>query len=152
MLEKLARGSVGAMGGRQWLPTTARSSPEGRSGRLRRSGLGVRTTRGKEVQMGPVWSPSSVVQKREGEEVGASTERGGNDVAASGWLGRSWRSRRTAAGRGNRAGVGKGQRVEAVQAGGRAAAAAQQRRRGAQVEGSPSKIWELVGRKVGKFR
>jgi hypothetical protein len=99
-LEKLARGSVGAMGGRQWLPKTARSSPEGRSGRRRRSGHGVCTTRGKEVQIVPVWSPSSIGQKREREEVGMSTERGGDDVAAGGRLGRSWRSRRRAARRG----------------------------------------------------
>jgi hypothetical protein len=122
---------VEAMGGRQWLPMTARSSPKGRSGRRRRSGIGVRTTRGKEVQTSPVWSPESVGQKREGEEVGASIERGSDDVAAGGRFGRSWRSRRRAARKGNRAGVGKGRRVEAVQAGGGAAATAPQRRRGA---------------------
>jgi hypothetical protein len=52
-------------------------------------------------------------------------------VAASRELGWSWRSRRRAAGEGNRAGVGKGRRAEAVQAGGGAAAAAQWRRGGA---------------------
>jgi hypothetical protein len=31
-LEKLARGLVGAMGGRQWLPTTSRSRRSGRRG------------------------------------------------------------------------------------------------------------------------
>jgi hypothetical protein len=44
-------------------------------------------------------------------------------VAADRELGRSWRSRRRAAGEGNRAGVGKGRRMEPVQAGGGAAAA-----------------------------
>jgi hypothetical protein len=52
-------------------------------------------------------------------------------VAAGRELGRSWRSRRRAAGEGNRTGLGKGRRVEAVQAGGGAAAAAQRRRGGA---------------------
>jgi hypothetical protein len=52
-------------------------------------------------------------------------------VAAGRELGRSWRSRRRAVGEGNRAEVGKGRRVEAVQAGGGAAAAAQRRRQGA---------------------
>jgi hypothetical protein len=52
-------------------------------------------------------------------------------VAAGRELGRLWRARRGVAGEGNRAGVGKGRRVEAVQAGGGAAGAAQRRRRGA---------------------
>jgi hypothetical protein len=52
-------------------------------------------------------------------------------VAAGHELGRSWRAWRRAAGEGNRAGVGKGRRVGAVQAGGGAAVAAQRRRRGA---------------------
>jgi hypothetical protein len=51
------------------------------------------------VQTVLVWSPGSVGQKRGGEEVGASIERGGDDVAAGGRLGRSWRSRRRAAGK-----------------------------------------------------
>jgi hypothetical protein len=51
---KLARVSVGAMGGRWWLSTVASTSPEGRSGRRRRSGLGVHTARGKEVEMDQV--------------------------------------------------------------------------------------------------
>jgi hypothetical protein len=45
-------------------------------------------------------------------------------VAAGRELGRSWRAWRRAAGEGNRAGVVKERRVEAVQAGGGAAAAA----------------------------
>jgi hypothetical protein len=53
-LEKLAMGSVGTMGGRRRLPTAASTSPEGRSGRRRRSGLGVHTARGKEMQMDQV--------------------------------------------------------------------------------------------------
>jgi hypothetical protein len=52
-------------------------------------------------------------------------------VPAGRELGRSWRARRRAAGEGIMAGVGKGRRVEAVQAGGGAAGAAQRRRRGA---------------------
>jgi hypothetical protein len=52
-------------------------------------------------------------------------------VATGRELGRSWRSRRRAAGVRNRAGVEKGRRVEAVQAGGGAAAAAQRQRGGA---------------------
>jgi hypothetical protein len=36
---KLARGSVGTMGGRQWLSTVTRSSPDGRNGRRRQSGV-----------------------------------------------------------------------------------------------------------------
>jgi hypothetical protein len=47
VLGKLARGSVGAMGGRRRLSTVARSSPEGRSGAAVVIGLGVHTARGK---------------------------------------------------------------------------------------------------------
>jgi hypothetical protein len=53
-LGKLARGSVGAMGGRWWLSMAASTSPEVRSGRRRRLGLGVHTARGKEVEMDQV--------------------------------------------------------------------------------------------------
>jgi hypothetical protein len=52
-------------------------------------------------------------------------------VAAGRELGQSWRTWRRAAGEGNRAGVGKGRRVGAVQAGDGAAVAAQWRWRGA---------------------
>jgi hypothetical protein len=53
-LGKLVRRSVGAMGGRWWLSTATSTSPEGRSGRRRRSGLRVHTARGKEVEMDQV--------------------------------------------------------------------------------------------------
>jgi hypothetical protein len=54
--------------------------------------------------MVPVWSPGSVGLKRKGEEVSTSTECGGDEVAAGGRLGRSWRSRRRAAGKARAAG------------------------------------------------
>jgi hypothetical protein len=50
-LGKLSRGLMGAMGGQRRLPTVASSSQEGRSRQRRRSGLGVHTARGKEMQM-----------------------------------------------------------------------------------------------------
>jgi hypothetical protein len=53
-LEKLSRGLMGAMGGRRRLSMVARRSPEGRSGRRRRLGLGVHMARGKEMQMDQV--------------------------------------------------------------------------------------------------
>jgi hypothetical protein len=51
----------------------------------------------------------------------------GDDVAAGGGSGKSWRVRRRAAGEGNRAEVGRGQRVGVIPAGGGAAAAAERR-------------------------
>jgi hypothetical protein len=101
---KLARGSVRAMGTRWWLSTATRGSPERRSGRRRRLELGVCTTRGKEVQMVSLRSPSSVGQKRRGEELGVSTEHGGDDVAAGRRLGTLWHARRRAARRGTEPG------------------------------------------------
>jgi hypothetical protein len=50
---------------------------------------------------------------------------GGDDVAAGGGSGKSWRMQRRAAGEGNRAGVGRGRRVGVIPAGGGAAAAAE---------------------------
>jgi hypothetical protein len=88
------------MGGRWWLSTAASASPEGRSGWRRRSGLGVCTARGKGMQMGLVLSLGSVGQKREGEEVGTSAERGSDDVVAGGRLGRSWRAQNKTVGEG----------------------------------------------------
>jgi hypothetical protein len=52
---------------------------------------------------------------------------GGDDVAAGGGSGKSWRVRRRVAGEGNRAGVGRGRRVGFIPAGGGAAAAAERR-------------------------
>jgi hypothetical protein len=48
-------------------------------------------------------------------------------VAAGGRLGMPWRARRRAAREGNRAGTGRGRRVEVISAGGGAAAAAERR-------------------------
>jgi hypothetical protein len=48
---------------------------------------------------------------------------GDYDVAAGGGSGRSWRARGRAAREGNRAGIGRGRRVEVIPAGGGAAAA-----------------------------
>jgi hypothetical protein len=92
-LGKLARGSVEKMGGRRRLSTAARSSPEGESGAAVVIGLGCARQGGEEVQMSPVLSPSSAGQKREGGEVGAGAQCGGDDVAAGGRLERSWRAR-----------------------------------------------------------
>jgi hypothetical protein len=78
----------------------ARSSPEGESGAAVVIGLGCARQGGKEVQMGPVFSPGSARQKREGEEVGTGAERGGDDVAAGGRLGRSWHVRNRTGGEG----------------------------------------------------
>jgi hypothetical protein len=50
-LGKFSRGLMGAMGSRRRLSKAARRSLEGRSGRRRRSGLGMHTARGKEMQM-----------------------------------------------------------------------------------------------------
>jgi hypothetical protein len=52
---------------------------------------------------------------------------GGDDVAAGGGSGRSWRVQKRAVGEGNRAGAGGEQRVEVDPAGGGAAAAAERR-------------------------
>jgi hypothetical protein len=52
---------------------------------------------------------------------------GGDDVAAGGGSGNSWRVRGRVAGKGNRAGIGRGRRVEVNPAGGGAAAAAERR-------------------------
>jgi hypothetical protein len=56
---------MGTMGGRWWLPTAARSSPEGRSGAAVVIELGVRTARGKEMEMGRVLSNGTDEHKRE---------------------------------------------------------------------------------------
>jgi hypothetical protein len=86
-LGKFARGSMGTMGGRWWLPTAARSSPEGRSGAAVVIGLGVRTAMGKEVEMGHVLSTGTAGHKREGREADAGAEHGGGEVAAGGGSG-----------------------------------------------------------------
>jgi hypothetical protein len=65
----------------------ARSSPEGRSGAAVVIGLGVRTARGKEMEMGRVLSTGTAEHKREGKEVDAGVEYGGDDVAAGGGSG-----------------------------------------------------------------
>jgi hypothetical protein len=52
---------------------------------------------------------------------------GGDDVAAGGGSGRSWRAWKRAAGEGNRAGIGEGQRVEGDPARGGAVAAVERR-------------------------
>jgi hypothetical protein len=88
------------MSGRRRLPTAASGSPEGESGAAVVIGLGCARQGGKEVQMGPVLSPGSAGQNREGEEVGAGAECGGDNVAAGGRLGRSWRARNRTAGEG----------------------------------------------------
>jgi hypothetical protein len=54
---------------------------------------------------------------------------GGDDVAAGGGSGKSWRVRRRAAGEGNRAGVGRGRRVGVIPAGGGAVARGEALRR-----------------------
>jgi hypothetical protein len=59
-------------------------------------------------------------------QAGAGSD-GGDDMAAGGGSGRSWRARGRAAREGNRAGTGRGQRVEVIPAGGGAAAAAERR-------------------------
>jgi hypothetical protein len=59
----------------------ARSSLEGESGVAVVIGLGCARQGGKEVQMGPVLSPGFAGHKREGEEVGAGTERGSRRTA-----------------------------------------------------------------------
>jgi hypothetical protein len=51
----------------------------------------------------------------------------GNDVAAGGGSGKSWRVRRRVVGEGNRAGVGRGRRVGVIPAGGGAVAALERR-------------------------
>jgi hypothetical protein len=91
---------VGAMGGRRRLSTTARSSPEGRSGAAVVIGLGCARQGEKEVQMSPVLSTGTAGQKREGEEVDIGAECGGDDVAAGRQLGWSWRVRNRTAGEG----------------------------------------------------
>jgi hypothetical protein len=55
--------------------------------------------------------------------VQAGAVNGGEGVAAGGWLGNAWRARERAAEEGNRAGTGRGRRVEVIPAGGGAAAA-----------------------------
>jgi hypothetical protein len=75
------------MGDRWWLPMVASSSSEGRSGVAVVIGLGVRTTKEKEVEMDEVLSAGTAGQKREGREVDASAEHGGDDVAAGGGSG-----------------------------------------------------------------
>jgi hypothetical protein len=68
-----------------------------------------------------VLRPGVVLQVRTG------AGSGGNDVAAGGGSGRSWRAQKRAAGKGNRAGAGGERRVEVDPAGGGAAAAAERR-------------------------
>jgi hypothetical protein len=75
------------MGGRWWLPTVARSSPDGRSGAAVVIELGVRTARGKEMEMGRVLSTGTAEHKREGKEVDTAMEYGGDNVAAGGGSG-----------------------------------------------------------------
>jgi hypothetical protein len=86
-LGKFARGLVGTMGGRWRLPAVARSSLEGRSRAAVVIGLRVRTARGKEMEMGRVLSTGTAEHKREGKEVDAGVEYGGDDVAAGGGSG-----------------------------------------------------------------
>jgi hypothetical protein len=92
-LEKLARGSVEAMGGQQRQPTAASGSPERKSGAVVVIELGCARQGEQEVQMSPVLSTGTTGHKREEEEVDAGAERGGDNVAAGGQLGRSWRAR-----------------------------------------------------------
>jgi hypothetical protein len=54
----------------------------------------------------------------------------GDDVAAGGGSGNSWHVRRRTAGEGNRAGIGRGRRVEVDPAGGGTAAAVERRPEG----------------------
>jgi hypothetical protein len=57
----------------------------------------------------------------------AGAGNGGEGLAAGGRLGNAWHARKRAAGEGNRAGTGRGRRVEVIPAGGGAAAAAERR-------------------------
>jgi hypothetical protein len=50
-------------------------------------GLGVRTARGKEMEMGRVLSTGTAEHKREGKKVDAGVEYGGDNVAAGGGSG-----------------------------------------------------------------
>jgi hypothetical protein len=81
------------MGDRRRLSTAAKSSPEGRRGAEVVIGLGCARQGENEEQMSPVLSTGTARQKREGEEVDAGAECGGDDVAAGGQLGWPWRAR-----------------------------------------------------------
>jgi hypothetical protein len=60
-------------------------------------------------------------------QVLAGAGNGGEGLAAGGRLGNAWHARKRAAGEGNRAGTGRGQRVEVIPAGGGMAAEAERR-------------------------
>jgi hypothetical protein len=107
---KLVRGSVRAIGAREWWSTAARGSPEGmKGGRRWYSGSGCIRQR-KEMEMDRVASTGSAKQER--------AEHGSGEVAAGGGSGGRGAPKTGKQGRETRPGLGRGRRVEGGKAGG----------------------------------